>query len=177
MLRTLKRRKGWRRRTRRYSIAVVARRRKKGCFPILSNRGRKRLAVAQRKRRRRGVLQRLCLLRCLFLDAEKQYHPFSKGHLDQGTSEKQPTANPEKESTSQEGRKRRRLPSDGGHDTSLQDQLIEVLERNSRMLTAQLEVQNMNCQLDRDQRKDHADSLVAVLSKLADALGRIADRL
>ncbi|XP_010249232.1 PREDICTED: trihelix transcription factor ASR3-like [Nelumbo nucifera] len=109
--------------------------------------------------------------------SEKQYHPFSKGHLDQGTSEKQPTANPEKESTSQEGRKRRRLPSDGGHDTSLQDQLIEVLERNSRMLTAQLEVQNMNCQLDRDQRKDHADSLVAVLSKLADALGRIADRL
>ncbi|KAF8378072.1 hypothetical protein HHK36_029407 [Tetracentron sinense] len=110
--------------------------------------------------------------------SEKQYQLFCKGYLDQGTTnEKQPGTNPEKASASQEGRKRRRLPSDGSDDTSLQDQLINVMERNSRMLCAQLEVQNNNCQLDRDQRKDHADSLVAVLSKLADALGRIADKL
>ncbi|KAJ4959852.1 hypothetical protein NE237_019762 [Protea cynaroides] len=110
---------------------------------------------------------------------EKQYQPFCKGYLDQGTTnEKQPTVNPEKGSTSQEeGRKRRRLSTDVGSETTLQDQLVEVLERNSRMLVSQLEAQNINCQLDRDQRKDHADSLVSVLSKLADALGRIADKL
>ncbi|XP_043687034.1 trihelix transcription factor ASR3-like isoform X2 [Telopea speciosissima] len=93
------------------------------------------------------------------------------------TNEKQPTVNPEKGSTSQEGRKRRRLSTDVGSEATLPDQLIEVLERNSKMLTAQLEAQNINCQLDRNQRKDHADSLVSVLSKLADALGRIADKL
>ncbi|XP_043703548.1 trihelix transcription factor ASR3-like isoform X3 [Telopea speciosissima] len=94
------------------------------------------------------------------------------------TNEKQPTVNPEKGSTSQEeGRKRRRLASDIGGEATLQDHLIKVLERNSGMLAAQLESQNINCQLDRDQRKDHAGSLVAVLSKLADALGKIADKL
>ncbi|XP_042500718.1 trihelix transcription factor ASR3-like isoform X2 [Macadamia integrifolia] len=94
------------------------------------------------------------------------------------TNEKQPTVNPEKGSTSQEeGRKRRRLSSDIGSEATLQDHLVKVLERNSGMLAAQLESQNVNCQLDRDQRKDHADSLVAVLSKLADALGKIADKL
>lgn len=45
------------------------------------------------------------------------------------------------------------------------------------MLSAQLEAQNINFQLDREQRKDHAIHLVAVLDKLADALGRIADKL
>ncbi|OVA09677.1 Myb-like domain [Macleaya cordata] len=93
-------------------------------------------------------------------------------------NENQQASNPEKASTStQEGCKRRRLSSDGGEDITVQDQLIKVLERNSRMLTAQLEAQNVNCQLDRDQRTDHANSLVAVLSKLADALGKIADKL
>ncbi|KAF8400072.1 hypothetical protein HHK36_015947 [Tetracentron sinense] len=112
------------------------------------------------------------------LICEKQNQPFCKEYSDQGMAkEKQPTSNPERGSTSQEGRKRRRFSSDGGGDMNLQDQLIGVLERNSRMLNTQLEAQNINCQLDRDQRKDHADSLVAVLSKLADALGRIADKL
>lgn len=103
-------------------------------------------------------------------------------------------------STSQDGRKRKRFAGDGDGDEvevgvgdgdgdgdgvgdgdeetiRLQDQLIEVLERNGRMLSAQLEAQNTNFQLDREQRKDQADCLVAVLSKLADALGRIADKL
>ncbi|XP_043703547.1 trihelix transcription factor ASR3-like isoform X2 [Telopea speciosissima] len=111
--------------------------------------------------------------------SEKQFQPLWKGDLEQGTTnEKQPTVNPEKGSTSQEeGRKRRRLASDIGGEATLQDHLIKVLERNSGMLAAQLESQNINCQLDRDQRKDHAGSLVAVLSKLADALGKIADKL
>lgn len=62
-------------------------------------------------------------------------------------------------------------------ETSLESKLIEVLEKNSRTLSAQLEAQNCNCQLDRDQRKDQTDGLVAVMSKIADALGRIADKL
>jgi len=86
--------------------------------------------------------------------------------------------NPETGSTSQEGRKRRRFPAEEDvEEASLQDQLIQVLERNGRILTTQLEAQNINLKLDREERKDHATSLVAVLNKLADALGRIADKL
>ncbi|GLJ44679.1 hypothetical protein SUGI_0939360 [Cryptomeria japonica] len=75
------------------------------------------------------------------------------------------------------GQKRKRSSSEGESDSDLRDQLLSVLERNSRVLTAHVEAQNMNCQLDRNQRKDHADSLIGVLGKLADALGRIADKL
>ncbi|XP_042435307.1 trihelix transcription factor ASR3-like [Zingiber officinale] len=83
-------------------------------------------------------------------------------------------------SHSHQGQKRRRTwPEAAAEDSDLQLQgrLIEVLERNSRMLTAQLEAQNLNCQLDRDLRKDQAKSLLDVLGKLADALGKIADKL
>lgn len=87
---------------------------------------------------------------------------------------KQPAENPEKGPSS----KRRRMSQDNSYaDTSLQSQLIEVLERNSRMLAAQLEAQNVNNQLDREQRKDQTNGLLSVLSKVADALGRIADKL
>ncbi|XP_057485465.1 trihelix transcription factor ASR3-like [Actinidia eriantha] len=81
--------------------------------------------------------------------------------------------------TSEEGRKRKRLSVDGDEETNttIQDQLIEVLERNGRMLSTQLEAQNTNFRLDREQRNDHMNSLVAVLDKLAGALERIADKL
>lgn len=92
------------------------------------------------------------------------------------TNEKLSTSNPEMGSTSQGERKRKRLATDGEEET-LQYQLIDVLERNGKMLSAQLEAQNINFQLDREQRKDHASNLVAVLDKLADALGKIADKL
>lgn len=59
----------------------------------------------------------------------------------------------------------------------MQYQLMDILERNGKMLTAQLEAQNTNLQMDREQRKDYADSLVGVLNKLADSLARIADKL
>ncbi|KAK1270105.1 hypothetical protein QJS04_geneDACA020976 [Acorus gramineus] len=58
----------------------------------------------------------------------------------------------------------------------LQNKLIEVFEQNSRMLTAQLEAQNMNCRLDREQRKEQVDGLLGVLNKFADAISRIADK-
>ncbi|GKU96273.1 hypothetical protein SLEP1_g9522 [Rubroshorea leprosula] len=92
--------------------------------------------------------------------------------------EKNATLNPEIGSTSQDGRKRKRFSTDADEEMSnLRHQLINVLERNGKTLTAQLESQNTNFQLDREQRKSHTDSLVDVLNKLADALGRIADKL
>ncbi|KAG6503251.1 hypothetical protein ZIOFF_031975 [Zingiber officinale] len=82
-----------------------------------------------------------------------------------------------KGSTSHEGQKRRRTSPEGAEDNDLQTRLIEILDRNSRMMIAQLEVQNLNCQLDRDERKDQTNGLLIVLGKLADALGKIADKL
>ncbi|KAG2327844.1 hypothetical protein Bca4012_036866 [Brassica carinata] len=94
----------------------------------------------------------------------------------------QEAANPEAGSTSQEERKRKRTSTgedeeEGEATKSRQDQLIEVVERNGQLLAAQLEVQNTNLKLDREQRKDHDDNLVAVLNKLADAVAKIADKL
>ncbi|XP_059633459.1 trihelix transcription factor ASR3 [Cornus florida] len=111
--------------------------------------------------------------------SEKEYQPFSKGSAAQGaTYEKQPTSIPEVGATSQEGRKRKWFARDGDEETAnLQYQLVDALEKNGRVLSAQLEAQNINFQLDREQRKDHVNSIVAVLNKLADALGRIADKL
>ncbi|XP_044462457.1 trihelix transcription factor ASR3-like isoform X2 [Mangifera indica] len=113
--------------------------------------------------------------------SDKHYHPnILQGSQGQGaTNEKQPASgNPEIGSTSQEGRKRKRFSVDGDEEMSnLQCQLIDVLEKNCKMLTAQLEAQNNNFELEREQRKENADNLVGVLNKLADALGRIADKL
>lgn len=94
------------------------------------------------------------------------------------TNEKRPASNPEIGSTSLEHRKRKRVAAEEEEETvSLQNQLIYVLERNGKMLTAQLEAQNENFQLDRKQRKDDVNSLLGVLNKLSDALARIADKL
>ncbi|KAK2359761.1 trihelix transcription factor ASR3 [Trifolium repens] len=81
-------------------------------------------------------------------------------------------------STSQGERKRKRFPADGDEEEeTLQSQLIDVLEKNGKMLSEQLEAQNINFQLDRQHQNDTASSIVAVLDKLATALGRIADKL
>ncbi|KAF9604873.1 hypothetical protein IFM89_011155 [Coptis chinensis] len=110
--------------------------------------------------------------------SERRFQPMYKAFFYGGkTNVNQPASNPEKGSPSHEGRKRKRLSSDDGGETTLQEQLVKVLERNNKMLTAQLEAQNNNCHLDRDQRKDQADSLIAVLNKLADALVKIADKM
>ncbi|CAH8389362.1 unnamed protein product [Eruca vesicaria subsp. sativa] len=115
------------------------------------------------------------------IDKEKQA---ASEAADQGGLKErhQEAANPEAGSTSQEERKRKRTSDGeeegGGEATkSRQDQLIEILERNGQLLAAQLEVQNTNLKLDREQRKDHGDNLVAVLNKLADAVAKIADKL
>ncbi|GAB4839711.1 hypothetical protein Ancab_020421 [Ancistrocladus abbreviatus] len=94
-----------------------------------------------------------------------------------GTNEMHPPLNVEIGSTSQ-GQKRKRFATGGDCEVaSMQDQLIDVLERNGRILGAQLEAQNVGLKLDREERKDYANGLVNVLNKLADALGRIADKL
>nr|WBY50557.1 hypothetical protein [Glycine max] len=113
--------------------------------------------------------------------SEKQYQPHLHGCEGEGnpqgtTNGKRATPNPEMGSTSQGERKRKRLATDGEEET-LQSQLIDVLEKNGKMLHDQLEAQNLNFQLDRQQQKDTASNIVAVLDKLADALGRIADKL
>ncbi|KAG5016838.1 hypothetical protein AAZX31_08G252100 [Glycine max] len=113
--------------------------------------------------------------------SEKQYQPHLQGCEGEGnpqgtTNEKRANPNPEMGSTSQGERKRKWLATDGEEET-LQSQLIDVLEKNGKMLRDQLEAQKLNFQLDRQQQKDTASNIVAVLDKLADALGRIADKL
>lgn len=44
-------------------------------------------------------------------------------------------------------------------------------------IQAQIEAHNLNSQLDRTQRKEQGESLVGVLGKLAEALGKIAEKL
>ncbi|XVE92689.1 hypothetical protein REPUB_Repub01dG0121000 [Reevesia pubescens] len=110
--------------------------------------------------------------------SEKQYQPQPAlgGNQSRGTTNEK--HNPVRGCASQEARKRKKTAIDGDEEmSSLQYHLIDVLERNGKMLVAQLEAQNTNFQQDREQRKDHADNFVAVLNKLADALGRIADKL
>lgn len=121
--------------------------------------------------------------------SEKQYQPFTAGTTDPVTNERQPALNREMGSTSHEGRKRRRFLSEEDAEEEaeegpspspslrMHDQLVDVMERNGRILSAQLDAHNINLKLDREERKDHAASLVSVLNKLADALGRIADKL
>ncbi|KAK1309716.1 hypothetical protein QJS10_CPA08g00413 [Acorus calamus] len=107
--------------------------------------------------------------------------PFCAEEAEPGsTNGKNLSENPEKATTSREEQpqKRRRMsPDEAIDDSFLQNRLINVLEQNSQMMTAQLEAQNINCRLDREQRKEQADGLLGVLNKLADALSRIADKL
>ena len=110
------------------------------------------------------------------MTSEKCAHLFL--HFADSLNDKRPSTNPEMGSASHEHRKRKRFAIDGDEETiGSHGHLIHVLERNGKMLTAVLEAQNTNFQLDREQRKDHANGLVAVLNKLADALVKIADKL
>ncbi|KAG2285665.1 hypothetical protein Bca52824_045269 [Brassica carinata] len=114
------------------------------------------------------------LLQDVFMDKEKQA---ACGADDQGRVKEKDAeaANPEAGSTSQEARKRKRTSASEDEEKKKKPQ--RILERNGQLLAAQLEVQNTNLKLDREQRKDHGDNLVAVLSKLADAVAKIADKL
>ncbi|KAK6160476.1 hypothetical protein DH2020_003857 [Rehmannia glutinosa] len=114
----------------------------------------------------------------IFSVAETQYQSFPQESPGQGTNnEKQPGSEAEIRNI-QEGRKRKRNANDGdGETTNVQHQLVEALEKNGKLLSSQFEAQNTHLQLDREQRNDHVNSLITVLNKLADALGKIADKL
>ncbi|KAL0364398.1 UNVERIFIED_CONTAM: Trihelix transcription factor A [Sesamum angustifolium] len=110
--------------------------------------------------------------------AEKQHQSIPQESPDQGTNNEKQAGSEAEVRNTQEGRKRKRYAVDGeGETTNLQHQLIEALEKNGKLLSSQLEAQNAHLQLDREQRSDHVNSLITVLNKLADALGRIADKL
>lgn len=88
--------------------------------------------------------------------------------------------NQRRSEAAQEARKRKRHAETDhgkGETTNPEHKLVEALEKNGRLLSSQLEAQNTNLQLDREQRNEHVNSLITVLNKLADALGRIADKL
>ncbi|KAJ8759346.1 hypothetical protein K2173_006866 [Erythroxylum novogranatense] len=109
--------------------------------------------------------------------SERQYQQSFRFSQHQDTADdNQRGPDPEMGSPSHEGRKRKRF-EDEEEPVSLHDRLIDVVDRNCRMLNAQLEAQNINIRLDREQRKNQADGMLAVLNKLADALGKIADKL
>ncbi|MCD7467360.1 hypothetical protein HAX54_004768, partial [Datura stramonium] len=108
----------------------------------------------------------------------QQHQPLSQVSPTQGTSHQKQSTGEANIGSGQEGRKRKRNDSDTDEEASnLQHHLFRALERNGKLVSSQLEAQNMHFQQDREQRKDHVDNLVAVLNKLADALGRIADKL
>ncbi|KAM1128700.1 hypothetical protein ACFX13_039317 [Malus domestica] len=77
----------------------------------------------------------------------------------------------------QEKWKQRRVSTDESEHSNNIDQLVKVLERNSNMLSAQLEAHNINCHLEREQRKEQNNSILAALGKVTDVLARIADKL
>ncbi|CAK9144404.1 unnamed protein product [Ilex paraguariensis] len=67
------------------------------------------------------------------------------------THEKQLTSNPEP-GTTQEGWKRKRFAMDEEEETTnVLHQVIDALEKNGKLLSSQLEAQNTNFQLDREQ--------------------------
>ncbi|KAI5059197.1 hypothetical protein GOP47_0025516 [Adiantum capillus-veneris] len=74
------------------------------------------------------------------------------------------------------GRKKRKRPAVEECD-EFNRELCTLLESSSKILTAHMDSQNLNFHLDRTQRKEHAESLVLVLGKLAEAVGKIADKL
>ncbi|KAL8243536.1 hypothetical protein R6Q59_009794 [Mikania micrantha] len=105
--------------------------------------------------------------------SEKRYQPFHQEHTQGNLKEHQTSSAPWKESISQEGCKRRRVST----DDDFNDRLLDVLEKNANILNAQIDAENMNCQLDRDQRKDCNEGLVCALNRISDALTKIADKL
>lgn len=85
-----------------------------------------------------------------------------------------------RDSESQEGTKRGRQSSNDGSDSSdsdVEESLIETLKRNTNLLSLQLEEQKLNFQLDREQRKNQHDSIIAALAKVTEALEKIANKL
>lgn len=77
----------------------------------------------------------------------------------------------------QEGVNKGKQSSTNCQNLDVEDLLIKALERNTNLLNAQLEDQKLKYQLEREQQKDRYDSLITVLTKMSDALEKIANKL
>ncbi|KAL2547253.1 Homeodomain-like superfamily protein [Forsythia ovata] len=108
----------------------------------------------------------------------EHHQPFCEVYPGQGKDHEKENVSEAEIRGTQERRKRKRYATDRESETAdLQHQLLEAVERNGKLLSCQFEAQKTHLQLDREQQKDHVNSLITVLNKLADALGRIADKL
>ncbi|OEL16646.1 Trihelix transcription factor ASR3 [Dichanthelium oligosanthes] len=106
--------------------------------------------------------------------------PMQESSEQAGTSKGKQPEQVTEDSPAQCGQKRQRSDDDASGRAAapdLQGQLVEILDRSSQMVAEQLEAQNINSRLDREQRKEQVSSLLGVLGKVADALFRIADKL
>ncbi|GAB2213460.1 hypothetical protein Drorol1_Dr00021505 [Drosera rotundifolia] len=73
--------------------------------------------------------------------------------------------------------KRQKLSPGVSEKDDMKKEIFKVLDANSKMIKEQLEIHNNNWQLDREQRKKDSKSLAAALNKLAEAIGKMADKL
>ncbi|KAL2935602.1 Trihelix transcription factor ASR3 [Bienertia sinuspersici] len=114
-----------------------------------------------------------------FCSSEPYWHEsltslYTDTEMDNATEEPEPGIS---NWDSQENKKRRRLSTDDRKANCTETQILKVLEENNKLLNAQLDIQNKNFQLDREQRKEIKDALVATLGKLSDVLMKIAEKL
>ncbi|KAH0737552.1 hypothetical protein KY290_036257 [Solanum tuberosum] len=112
------------------------------------------------------------------LTSEQPHQPLSQVSPTQAGT-RQPNTRGAHKGRGKQGRKRKRNNSNT-HDEkarNVQHHLVKALERNGKMVSSQLEGQNIHSEQDTVQRKDHVDNLIVVLNKFAGALGRIADKL
>ncbi|KAL2234510.1 UNVERIFIED_CONTAM: Trihelix transcription factor ASR3 [Sesamum indicum] len=111
---------------------------------------------------------------------EMKYQPFYQADPNQGKAlegKKRQEGPHFGASEFQEGLKRRRQSSNDCHNVDVEDLLIKAIERNTNLLNAQLEDQKLKCQVEREQQKEQHNSIIASLSKITDALEKIANKL
>lgn len=93
-----------------------------------------------------------------------------------GASIKQPGSNFWRGSPSQKGAKRRRQSSSEYQNSDMDNQLIKALERNTDLMNELLKAQNRSLEIDREQRKERHENLMGALTKITDAIEKIADK-
>ncbi|XP_012852597.1 PREDICTED: uncharacterized protein LOC105972206 [Erythranthe guttata] len=122
------------------------------------------------------------ILTFFVLLAEMKYQPFYQAESSQGKyisseNKRQPGPHFNGGSDFQEGAKRRRQSSSDSRNSDVEDLLVKALERNTNLLNAHFDEQKLNFQLDRDRQNSQHDSLIAALTKVTDALEKIANKL
>jgi hypothetical protein len=75
------------------------------------------------------------------------------------------------------GRKKKRKKPYSEDGEIFGKELCSLLESSNRILSSHIDSQNLNCHLDRAQHKEHTDSLMHVLGRLAYAFGKVAEKI